>query len=65
MSTYTLYPGPIAQDCPRLVVGGRGPVVELLVVLCEQVPAKVSLEVTPDTVHVIGVALGVVVFDQE
>ena len=42
------------------MLGGRR-----LVVLSQQVDAEIVLEVSPDAVDVVGVVLGVVVFDQE
>ena len=37
----------------------------LLVVQCQQVGAKIRMEIPPDCMNVIGVVLNVVVFDQE
>ena len=45
----------------RVAMIGRG----RFVVLLEQVVAEIALEIAPDAVDVVGVVLGVVVFDQE
>ena len=64
-STLTLYRGSFALNCTHSIFGGCATVIKQPVMLGEQIPSEISLEVTPDAMNVVSIALGVVVFDKE